>query len=151
MPRTIKNMQEPNINSYSISLRIYGGSQTPDEQRRKLNLPSSVSNERGTKRLGPTGQTLGGNYSRNYCCFDLHPKEGENIEEAINSCVEFLEQKRRALDEISDGGADIVLYISWFVANKNVGFTLDKELLSSAAASKFSITLDVYPPHGELR
>jgi hypothetical protein len=135
--------------SYTISVRIWHPSITPDVITRVLGISPNVTAEFGKPRSTPKGTPLQGTYRESYWNADPfnrgeYSSTDDLIEDALTGVLQVLEPKKDFLLKLRGDGARVMVQISSF-SGRNYAFELSPELMSRYAAIGVSLAHDVYP------
>jgi hypothetical protein len=135
--------------SYTIDIRIWHPSISPEEITRVFGIQPSNFCEAGNPRKTPKGTPLDGVYRES--CWSADPfNRGEYsstddlAEDALNEVLEVMEPHKKFILKLRSEGARILVQISSF-SGRNYALELPPELLGRFAALGVSLAHDVYP------
>jgi hypothetical protein len=98
----------------------------------------------GEPRVSPKGTPLGGVNEQTYWTSRILHPESEELTDALEANLSFLEPHEDFLREFVATGGEIEYFIGWFTTDTSGGETLGWELLQRLAALRINLALDVY-------
>lgn len=109
-----------------------------------LDLPAVAQWARGDARSTPRGKPLPGVRKDSYISLRIADRNRAWLSDAINDCIDVLEPHREILEELRSKGANLELFVGWFL-DRSGGDSLAPELMLRLARLGVSLSLDVYP------
>jgi hypothetical protein len=134
---------------FSLSLRVFHPTVTPQFIEAGLGLKAQVAHAAGKNRVTASGKTLPTISPDTRCSFLLGEGDDRILPDAINKWNAFLEAKRDFLGQLRSSGGRIEYFIGLFL-DPNGGFELDYEQLRSLGDLGVSLSLDIYGPEQQL-
>jgi hypothetical protein len=120
----------------------------PQKICNRLGLQAKRKWKVGEKRHTPAGTPLSGVYKETYCCFDLAPPRGWELERFIKRCNKDLDSHKRFLSHISSTGGSAEYFIGMFL-DSNHGLEFSPEVLAQLTKLHIGLSLDLYGGTGQ--
>ena len=95
----------------------------------------------GQPRKTTDGKLLHGLYENSYCCCRLFVSSYEDMQPAIEKCLQLLEMHKGNVQLITDSGGEVNFFIGWFFEGMS-GLEFDWKILRRISDLKISLELD---------
>jgi hypothetical protein len=128
---------------FSLSLRVFHPSVTPEVIQAELGLKARIANSAGKNRVTASGKVLPTISSETYCSFLLAEGDDRILMTTIDEWSEILAKTREFLTELRSTGGRVEYFLGLFI-DSNGGFGLDYEQMKSLGSTGIDLSLDIY-------